>query len=413
MTLSTAMTITARVAVTGFLTVSCFKRVVVDNTAQVLFKAEKASAGLAVYSICLSTITLVLAADKSAQRILSNGTKYTSTVPKDDDTGSNLPSANDTTPVTLQPVEPPHLQPFLSPSQLRLIESTETISAPNSTCTPNDNTTSATPKPIRPYHLQPSPISSPLPLIESTETTSGPVPITYSNTCSSCITLTSPGLYCKRLSIDSSTTLVSHDDSVTDVFSDDASDANDCESFNDESTVHEDNGSESQPRKEPASEPTIGILIARMNALTFDDLPRLPKLRPLILVNIRHKASISIPCPPLPEPAYSMDALTRRIQALSLSDSPFTDAGISLSDSGCPIDALTRRMEALSLGDRRSSTSKLKPLILVAKHATRHFKLPPLATPLLRRPRSKTAMRGQMYWPVSLDPTIWAHPQPK
>ncbi|KAG2359844.1 hypothetical protein BDR07DRAFT_188865 [Suillus spraguei] len=405
----TAMTITARVAVTGFLTVSCFKRVVVDNTAQVLFKAEKASAGLVVYSICLSTITLVLAADKSAQRILSNKTKHMPTVPKDDDDGSNPSSANTTTTsVTPQSVDPSRLQPFSSLSQLPLIESTETVSAPNYNCTPNDNTNSAASKPIEAYHLQPSPLR----LIESTETTSGPGPITCSNTCSSCLTLTSPGLYCKRLSIDSSTTLAPHDDTVTDVFSDDALDANDCESFDEESTVHEDDHSESQPRKEPTSEPTVDILIVRMNALTLGDLPRPSKLRPLILVNIHRKTS-SIPCPPLPEPTYSMNALTRHMQARSLSDSPSNDPGVTPFESECPIDALTRSMEALSLGDRPSSTSKLKPLILVTKHATKHFKLPLLATPLLRQPRSITAMRSQMYWPFSLNPTIWAPPQPK
>ncbi|KAG2066259.1 hypothetical protein BDR04DRAFT_1106992 [Suillus decipiens] len=55
---------------------------------------------------------------------------------------------------------------------------------------------------------------------------------------------------------------------------------------------------ESQPRREPASEHTIGIMIARMNALTFDGLPRPSRLRPLILVNIRYKTSIGIPCLP-------------------------------------------------------------------------------------------------------------------
>ncbi|KAG2042553.1 hypothetical protein BDR03DRAFT_943661 [Suillus americanus] len=121
-----------------------------------------------------------------------------------------------------------------------------------------------------------------------------------------------------------------------------------------------------------------------MTALSLDDLPRPLKLRPLILVNNRHNTSTTVPCPPLPGPEPS-----------------------------CPIDALTRNMEALSLGDRPSPTSKLKPLILVTKRDARHFKLPPLATPLLRQPRSKTAMRSQMYWPFSLNPTIWAHPQPK
>lgn len=233
MTLSTAMTITARVAVTGLLSVSCFKRTVVDNTAQVLSKAEKASAGLVVYSVCLSTITLVLAADKAAQRILGNEPKYRPATSKDDNDDS-LPSINDTTTsLAPQPVEPSHLQPFLSPSQSHLIEPAETISVPIYTCTPNEKTT------VEPYYLQSSLNSSLLRLIESTEITSAP--ITGSNICTPCITLTSPDLSCKRLSIDSSTTLVPHEDnSVTHVFSDDdASDANDCESFCDENTIHE------------------------------------------------------------------------------------------------------------------------------------------------------------------------------
>ncbi|KAG2131235.1 uncharacterized protein EDB93DRAFT_1311778 [Suillus bovinus] len=41
MTLSTGMTITVRVAVTGFLSVSCFRRVVVDNTAQVPIQSRE------------------------------------------------------------------------------------------------------------------------------------------------------------------------------------------------------------------------------------------------------------------------------------------------------------------------------------------------------------------------------------
>ncbi|KAG2068368.1 hypothetical protein BDR04DRAFT_1232880 [Suillus decipiens] len=279
---------------------------------------KKASAGLVVYSICLSTITLVLAADKAAQRILSNKTKHMPTVSKDDDDGSNPSAANaTTTSITPQSVDPSRLQAFPSLSQLRLIESTETVSAPNYNCTPNDNTNSAASKPIEPYHLQPSPLR----LIESTETASGPGPITCCNTCSSFTTLTLLGLYCKRLSIDSSTTLVPHDDSVTDVFSDNALDVNDCESFDEESTVHEDDHSELQPRKEPTSEPTIDILIARMNALSLGDLSRPSKLRPLILVNVRHKTSTSILCT-LSESAYSMDALTQRMQALSLGDRP-------------------------------------------------------------------------------------------
>ncbi|KAG1808608.1 uncharacterized protein BJ212DRAFT_639707 [Suillus subaureus] len=344
MTLSTAMAIASRVAVTGLLTVSCFKRAVVDNTAQVLAKVEKASVGLVVYSVCLSTITLVLAADKAAQRILSNEPKHMPAPLKDDDADSNPPSANDPTTsesVTHQPVESSHLQPFSSPSPSRLIKSTEIIFAPISTCTPDNNIISATPKPVELYHLQPSPTSSPSRLIKSTEIISAPIstctpnhntisaapkpvesyhlqpsptsspsrliestetasaPITCSNTCSSCITLTSPDLYCKRLFIDSSTTLVPHDDDpATGVFSDDASDANDCESFSDESTIHEDDCSEPKPQKEHhALEPTLDILIAKMTGLTLDDPPCPSRLRPLILVNSRHHSSTTIRYP--------------------------------------------------------------------------------------------------------------------
>ncbi|KAG1739970.1 hypothetical protein EDB19DRAFT_1709544 [Suillus lakei] len=231
------------------------------------------------------------------------------------------------------------------------------------------------------------------------------------STCTPCITLTSPNFYCKRLSIDSNTaTLVPSDDD----FSDDASDADNCESFDDESTVHEDDRSEPQHRKGHALErATLDHLIARMNSLTLDDPLRPSKLRPFILVTTRNTTSTSISYPPLPEPAYPMDALTRNMQALSLSDSRSTDPGVALPEPGCPIDALTRSLEALSLGDRPSSTSKLKPLLLITKRDTRHFKLPPPATTLLRQPKSKTITRSQTYWPFSLNPTIWAHPQPR
>ncbi|KAG1768450.1 hypothetical protein EV702DRAFT_720599 [Suillus placidus] len=333
--ISSAMTITARVVVTDFLTVSCFKRVVVNNTAQILSKAEKASTGLAVYSVCLSTITLVLAADKAAQRILSNEAKHMPAASKGDNVDCNPLSSNANTATTLKLLELSHLQPSPSPSQSRLIESTEKTSAPISTCTPNDNTAFATPKHVELSYLQSSPSPSQLRLIESTETISAP--ITYPNTCTPCITLTSPDLYCKRLSIDSNTTLVAHDDDSvsTDVFldSDDALDTDNCELFGDDiGAVHEDDCSE-----------TLDIPIAKMTAL--DDPHHPPKLRPLILVTNRETASTTA-YRPLPQPTYSMDALARS-------------------------------MEALSLSDRPSSTSRLKPLLLVTKCAIGQLKDPP------------------------------------
>ncbi|KAG1808646.1 uncharacterized protein BJ212DRAFT_1484900 [Suillus subaureus] len=115
-----------------------------------------------VYSVCLLAITLILSANKSAQRTLTNETKHMLPAAlKDDNADSNPPFVSDTTSsVAPQSVEPFHLQPFSSPPPSRSIESTETVSAPNSTCTPNDNIASATHKPVELYHLQPSPTSS-------------------------------------------------------------------------------------------------------------------------------------------------------------------------------------------------------------------------------------------------------------
>ncbi|KAG1881199.1 hypothetical protein F4604DRAFT_1953746 [Suillus subluteus] len=95
----------------------------------------------------------------------------------------------------------------------------------------------------------------------------------------------------QRLSIDSGTTLVPHDDS-------------------DENTVHEADCSEPQPRKEPAPEPTLDMPIAKMTTLILDDPCRPSKLRPLVLVINRNTTS-TITYWPLPKPDYSMDALAR------------------------------------------------------------------------------------------------------
>ncbi|KAG1741080.1 hypothetical protein EDB19DRAFT_733976 [Suillus lakei] len=244
------------------------------------------------------------------------------------------------------------LYPSPTPSSSHLIESTDSQSA-------NDNTTSALPKPVGPSRLQPSPSPSPPRLIESTETIFSP-----NSTCTPCITLTSPNFYCKRLSIDlnSAALIPLDDDLVTDVFSDDASDTNDCELF-DEITCYEDDLSDTQPRKEPVlEETTLDMLIAQMTALTLNNPPRPSKLRQLILVTNRRTTSTSIPYSPLLEPTYPMGAFTRSMQARSLSDSRSTDAGIALPELGCPVDALTRSMDVLSLGDLPSSTSTLKPL---------------------------------------------------
>ncbi|KAG2042573.1 hypothetical protein BDR03DRAFT_565422 [Suillus americanus] len=113
-------------------------------------RQQYASAGLTVYSVCLLTITLVLAADKAAQRILSNEPRHMPAAPTDDDADSSNPLfVNDITSAAPQSVEPSHLQPFLSPSQSHLIEPMEIVSAPISTCTPCARLMT-TPPPLRP-----------------------------------------------------------------------------------------------------------------------------------------------------------------------------------------------------------------------------------------------------------------------
>ncbi|KAG2145133.1 hypothetical protein DEU56DRAFT_789016 [Suillus clintonianus] len=240
--ISSIMTITARVAVTGFLTVSCFKRTVVDNTAQVLSEAEKVSAGLIAYSVCMSTITLVLAADAAAQRILSKDAKDMPAAPKDADADFSPPSHNDNTAsATPNTVELHHLQPSSSspPSPSRLIESQPSpapsslrLIEPQPPPSPSsrliESQPSPSPSPSRLIESQPSPSQSPFSshVIASTETISAPITCT----CTPCINLTSPNLYCKRLSTDSNITLLPCDnDFIT----------NDCKSFHDQSIVHD------------------------------------------------------------------------------------------------------------------------------------------------------------------------------
>ncbi|KAG1731976.1 uncharacterized protein EDB91DRAFT_1349188 [Suillus paluster] len=310
--ISTVMNATARVALSSLLTATFFKRTVIDHTVEVLSKAEKVSAGLIAYTVCSSSIMLVLASDSVAKKFLRNDAKYLPT-PQDDAADHNPAFSDDTfTPAT------PQLAEFYclpSPStSLRLIESTDTIAAL----------------------------------------------VTCSNTC---ISLTSPhSKYCLS-PIDSN--------SSTTVFSDDASDTNDYESFGDDNTFHEDDFS-------VPKQTMLDTLVEKMRALTLDDLPRLSTLQPLILVANHQTASTSSP-PSLLELATSMDALIRCMNALSLSDSPPDDPDVFLPD---PDDALSRTMEMLSISDMLPFTPKLKPPIPVTKRAAAQLKfLPPTSTP--------------------------------
>ncbi|KAG0709332.1 hypothetical protein DFH29DRAFT_887855 [Suillus ampliporus] len=120
-----------------------------------------------------------------------------------------------------------------------------------------------------------------------------------------------------------------------------------------------------------------------MEALTLNDPPRPSKLRPLLLVANRQKPSTGLPRPPLSQPALSIDALTRRMEALTLSDRPPTNPGASLPEPDYAMDALIRSMGTLSLSGALPSASKLKPLLLVTKRASGQLEVrTPPSTPL-------------------------------
>ncbi|KAG0694263.1 hypothetical protein DFH29DRAFT_1034739, partial [Suillus ampliporus] len=319
--ISLAMTVTACVAVTSYLTASFFRRTVVDHTADVLSKAEKVSFGLVAHSVCSSTIMLVLVSNAAAQTFLSGDSAKHVLAAKDDTAEPNpcLTDDDDASP-TLNPADTFSL--LQSPSSSRIIESTESITRPITPCT---------------------------------------------------VTVTATSSNCKRLSvsIDSNITTLAHYD---DDFSDDASDTDDYESLgSDDSIFHEDDFSSghSSTTQYTSDQTTLDNLIAQMEALTLDDPPRPSKLRPLILVtNRQHKTST--PYTPVSAPAFSIDTLTRRMEGLSLS--------ASLPEPDYAMDALILSMEALSLSDALPSISKLKPLILLTKRAAGQLELRPPPT---------------------------------
>ncbi|KAG0709330.1 hypothetical protein DFH29DRAFT_887837 [Suillus ampliporus] len=120
-----------------------------------------------------------------------------------------------------------------------------------------------------------------------------------------------------------------------------------------------------------------------MEVLTLDDPPRPSKLRPLLLVANRQKPSTILPRPPLSEPAFSIDAFTRRMEALILSDRPPTNPGASIPEPDYAMDALIRSMDVPFLSDALPSASKLKSLILVTKRASGQLEVrTPLSTQL-------------------------------
>ncbi|KAG1746586.1 uncharacterized protein EDB91DRAFT_1345365 [Suillus paluster] len=281
--ISTLMNVTARVALSNLLTVAFFKRTVVDHTVEVLSKAEKVSAGLVVYTVCSSSIMLVLASDRVAQKFLHDDTKNLPT-PKDDDAD--------------------RIPPF------------------------SDDNTSAAPQPAEIFSF-PSASSESLRLIDT---------IAVSITCSTtCISLTSP--HCKYLSIDSNTT------SNTTVSSDDASDASNCELFGDDSIFHENDFSAPEQTTLDALVAKMQVLtlddhphtstlhpfILVVNRETTSTSPpsSLPELANSMDALIRSLAALSLSDGPpddsdisLPDSDEAVDASSRSMKKLSLSDPP-------------------------------------------------------------------------------------------
>ncbi|KAG2144795.1 hypothetical protein BD769DRAFT_932450 [Suillus cothurnatus] len=71
---STVLNGAARVTITGFLTVSFFKKTAVVHAAEVIQKAERVTIvtiGLAAADLCLSTAILILASDRTARKLLN------------------------------------------------------------------------------------------------------------------------------------------------------------------------------------------------------------------------------------------------------------------------------------------------------------------------------------------------------
>ncbi|KAG1734750.1 uncharacterized protein EDB91DRAFT_1146681 [Suillus paluster] len=289
----------------------------ISTALTVVSKADNVSFGLVALTVCSSTIGLVLASDAVAKEFLSNAKRRP--LPKDDPADPNPPSMNDKA----------------HPNSPSVNDSNDPIDSRSA----NDSAASATSiviKPVEKYRQCPSSPSS-LRVIESTETTTAPATTCHSIPC----ILASSNLYSKRLSIDSDTTLVPHSHNIVvppHIYEDDRSDA------------HPSLRKERDPEQTAThADHLIDISIAKMAAHTLDDGPsRSSKLRPLILVANRQTTSTG-PVLSLPAPAYPMDALTRSMKALSLSDN--------------------------------LSSARLKPLILVTRRATgQSMLLPPTTT---------------------------------
>ncbi|KAG2150406.1 hypothetical protein DEU56DRAFT_898830 [Suillus clintonianus] len=126
---------TARITITGLLTVSFFKKAAVDHAAQVIHTADKVTIvtiGLAAADLCLSTAILILASDRTARKLISGDFNQSK------ENSPSLPSNNMTdtsSPPTSPPMDStPYITPFTGttpvPRQKRLsMESHTTLVA--------------------------------------------------------------------------------------------------------------------------------------------------------------------------------------------------------------------------------------------------------------------------------------------
>ncbi|KAG1741877.1 uncharacterized protein EDB91DRAFT_319229 [Suillus paluster] len=185
-----------RVAITGFLSVYFFRETVVRPTVQ-LRSDPKVSASLVVSEFCISTITLVLAANYAARKFLSmNSGTFTG-----DNATGGIPTA-------------PSPRP---PAHVALV--------------PNGCESSKVLKTDNPCTIE-SPISS-SPSFQQSSSFQSSSSVSTTRLLILDLPLNSK---CNRLSITSNTTLVAHDD---DIFSDEASWIKDMKLSDDKRTFHE------------------------------------------------------------------------------------------------------------------------------------------------------------------------------
>ncbi|KAG1746665.1 uncharacterized protein EDB91DRAFT_107458 [Suillus paluster] len=189
--ITTALNGAARITIGGYLAASYFKETVFDPTYKLIYKTEKVSFSVVAFNVCLETAILILASDKAARTIISGGIKWQKPAPMHDSAEPNPPLTGDNVadiPASLAS----------SPSNTIATDSEAFSNLPITSTAPRTLVLTLTPKP-------------------------------------------------KRFSLDSDTTVVTHDDFVKDVSGHDSEDAKDRECHDNGSTFREDDVSSNLP----------------------------------------------------------------------------------------------------------------------------------------------------------------------